>query len=41
MPVKINIWIFQERQRKQFEVIRQAWPSVLLVAFDGGRDFEK
>lgn len=38
VPVKVNIWIRPECQRKQFEVIRKARPSVLFVISDGGRN---
>ena len=38
VPVSVNIWIRPECQRKQFEVIRQARPSVLFVTSDGGRN---
>ena len=38
VPVKINIWIRRECQRKQFEVIKQARPSILFVTSDGGRN---
>ena len=38
VPVKINIWIRPECQRKQFEVIKKARPSVLFVTSDGGRN---
>ena len=31
VPVKINIWIRRECQRRQFEVIKQARPSILFV----------
>ena len=38
VPVKINIWIREECQRKQFEIIKQARPSVLIIQSDGGRN---
>lgn len=38
VPVKINIWIRPECQRKQFEVIKQARPNILFVVSDGGRN---
>lgn len=41
VPVKINIWIRPYCQRKQFEVICRARPSVLFVASDGGRNDEE
>lgn len=41
VPVSINIWIRPECQKKQFEVIRQARPSILFVTSDGGRNEEE
>ena len=38
VPVKINIWIRPECQKKQFEVIREARPSILFIQSDGGRN---
>lgn len=38
VPVKINIWIRSECQRKQFDVIKKARPSVLFLQSDGGRN---
>lgn len=38
VPVKINVWIRPECQRKQFEVIKKARPSILFVTSDGGRN---
>lgn len=38
VPVSINIWIRPECQKKQFEVIKRARPSVLFVTSDGGRN---
>lgn len=38
IPVKISIWIRPECQRRQFEVIKQARPSILFVISDGGRN---
>lgn len=38
VPVEINIWIRPLCQRKQFEVIKQARPSILFVTSDGGRN---
>lgn len=38
VPVKINIWIREECQRKQFEVLKKARPSILFVTSDGGRN---
>lgn len=38
VPVKINIWIRTECQRRQFDVIREARPSILFIQSDGGRN---
>ena len=38
VPVRINIWIRPECQRKQFEVIKKARPSILFLISDGGRN---
>lgn len=38
VPVKTNIWIRPECQRAQFEVIKQAKPSILFLSSDGGRN---
>lgn len=38
VPVKINIWIRPDCQRKQFEIIKQARPSILFIVSDGGRN---
>ncbi len=38
VPVRINIWVRPECQRKQFEVLRQARPSILFLQSDGGRN---
>lgn len=38
VPVRVNIWIRPECQRKQFEVLRQARPSILFLQSDGGRN---
>ena len=38
VPVKINIWIRPECQRAQFEVLRQARPSIMFLISDGGRN---
>lgn len=37
VPVRVNIWIRPECQRKQFEVLRQARPSIMFLQSDGGR----
>lgn len=41
VPVKTNIWIRPDLQRKQFEVIRKARPSELFIISDGGRNEEE
>ena len=41
VPVKTNIWIRPECQRPQFEIIKQARPSILFVISDGGRNEEE
>lgn len=41
VPVKVNIWIRPECQRKQFEVLKQARPSILFIQSDGGRNEEE
>lgn len=38
VPVKINIWVRPVCQRTQFEVIKQARPSVIFLISDGGRN---
>ncbi len=38
VPVRVTIWIRPECQKKQFEVLRQARPSILFVQSDGGRN---
>lgn len=38
VPVRINIWIRPECQRKQWDVVKQARPSVLFLQSDGGRN---
>lgn len=38
VPVHVMVWIRMENQRKQFEIIRQARPSILFVTSDGGRN---
>lgn len=37
VPVRVNIWIRPNCQRKQFEVLKQARPSVMFLISDGGR----
>lgn len=38
IPVRVNIWIRPECQRKQFEVLKQARPSIIFLQSDGGRN---
>lgn len=38
VPVRINIWIRPECQKKQWEVIKKARPSILFIQSDGGRN---
>ncbi len=38
VPVRVNIWIRPECQKKQFEVLKQARPSVMFLISDGGRN---
>lgn len=38
VPVQINIWVRPEMQRRQFEVIKAAKPSILFIISDGGRN---
>ncbi|MBR6533192.1 MAG: hemolysin activation protein [Clostridia bacterium] len=38
VPVRVNIWIRPECQKKQFEVIKKARPSILFLVSDGGRN---
>lgn len=38
VPVRVNIWIRPECQRKQFEVLKEARPSILFLISDGGRN---
>lgn len=41
VPVRVNIWIRPECQRKQFEIIKKARPSILFLQSDGGRNEEE
>ena len=41
VPVKINIWTRENCQKKQFEILRQARPSILFIQSDGGRNDEE
>lgn len=38
VPVRINIWIRTECQKRQFDVIKKARPSILFLISDGGRN---
>ncbi len=38
VPVKVNIWIRPDCQRKQFEVLKKARPSIMFLQSDGGRN---
>ncbi len=38
VPVRVNVWIRPECQRRQFEVLKQARPSTLFLISDGGRN---
>ncbi len=38
VAVKTNIWIRPNCQRKQFEIFKQARPSILFIQSDGGRN---
>lgn len=38
VPVKTNIWIRPECQKRQFDVIKKARPSILFIVSDGGRN---
>lgn len=38
VPVKINIWIRPDCQKRQFEIIKKARPSILFIQSDGGRN---
>jgi hypothetical protein len=41
VPVQVRIWIRPECQRRQFEILKQARPSILFVVSDGGRNAEE
>lgn len=38
VPVRVNIWIRPECQRSQFEVLKKACPSTIILQSDGGRN---
>ena len=37
VPVKINVWTRKDCQKKQWDVIKKARPSILFIQSDGGR----
>lgn len=41
VPVKIKIWVREDCQKKQFEIIKLARPSIVFVQSDGGRNEEE
>lgn len=41
VPVRVNVWIRPECQRTQFDIIKQARPSILFLVSDGGRNEEE
>lgn len=41
VPVQVNIWIRPKMQRRQFEIIKKAKPSILFIFSDGGRNEEE
>lgn len=41
IPVKVHIWIREDCQLAQYEVIKKARPSVLFIQSDGGRNPEE
>ena len=38
VPVRVNIWIRSDCQKKQFEVLKKARPSIIFLQSDGGRN---
>ena len=38
VPVRVNVWIRPECQKAQFEVLKNARPSILFIQSDGGRN---
>ena len=38
VPVRVNIWIRPESQRRQFEILKEARPSTMFLISDGGRN---
>ncbi len=41
VPVRINIWIRPECQKRQFDIIKKARPSILFLSSDGGRTVQE
>lgn len=41
VPVKVHIWVREDCQRAQFDVIKQVRPRVLFIQSDGGRTPEE
>ncbi len=41
VPVRVNVWIRPEAQRKQFEILKEARPSTMFLISDGGRNEEE
>ena len=37
VPVRVNVWIRPEAQKKQFEILKAARPSIMFLISDGGR----
>ena len=38
VPVRVNIWIRPTCQIRQFEILKQARPSIMFLISDGGRN---
>lgn len=38
VPVRVNIWIRPECQKRQFEILKQVRPSIIFLQSDGGRN---
>ncbi len=38
VPVRVNIWIRPQCQRAQFEILKKACPSIMILQSDGGRN---
>lgn len=41
VPVRVNIWIRPECQKKQFEILKTARPSIMFLQSDGGRNSDE